>query len=79
MEPIDLEWLGASWHRIDRLYEAEQRAIAAGAPPLASWHPGGGRGVTPGGGARPWLWHGWLGAQGRRLSEGAETGPMPRV
>ncbi|KAL4853779.1 hypothetical protein ACK3TF_005270 [Chlorella vulgaris] len=30
LEPIDLEWLGASWHRIDRLYAAEQAAIRAG-------------------------------------------------
>lgn len=31
-EPIDLEWLGCSWHRIDRLYAAEQAAIRAGGP-----------------------------------------------
>ncbi|KAL4424206.1 hypothetical protein ABPG75_001507 [Micractinium tetrahymenae] len=34
MEPIDLEWLGVSWASIDRLYAAEQAAIASG---LGMW------------------------------------------
>ncbi|KAL4442756.1 hypothetical protein ABPG77_006750 [Micractinium sp. CCAP 211/92] len=44
MEPTDLEWLGVSWARIDRLYAAEQAAIAGGLgmwaarrPTLSEW------------------------------------------
>ncbi|EFN53599.1 hypothetical protein CHLNCDRAFT_136826 [Chlorella variabilis] len=39
-EPIDLEWLGCSWHRIDRLYAAEQAAIRAGLGIWAVRRPG---------------------------------------
>lgn len=58
MEPIDLEWLGASWHRIDALYAAQQQAANAGASLPCTVSPGAGRfAERGGGGARRPLWH----------------------
>lgn len=39
MEPIDLEWMGVGWERIDRLYAAEQAAIEQGGW-VAGWAAG---------------------------------------